>query len=744
MATDEIAQLRAEIADLTHKLEEADDAKTQAGLYGLQLVQEKDILEQQKVELTRDKETLQQELETYKEALHKYRDEHRNAAISELHHEAGLYEEKEKLETEFQEAVKQYEEKIKNLNQELERNKADIERLQTVEQEQARRLEDVEEQRRLYKDELKDLKDREQKLVNENNDLEEENVNLQKQVSNLKAAQIEYENLKVDFTRVLEENDHLRSQDDENRRFQEMYEKQIEDSLEQAKHERELRHSVQKELEHMKNQEQMSNLNSLYMSFSAAKADNDEERVNELERSMIADAPLESIKIEKGNDLFSEIHGSEIAKLQEENDNLSKQIEDFKENVGRALSPLLQKLQITGLTDSGDIEKLKQIIHDAVAKLDDKFKAGTPDKATERKVEQLKSDLRNIILSLGTKNAQLAAAQDRFLHLGEYLAQIYAELAANGGEDEERQKKVAAIQQTIRNLAKRNAEADENEDSGVENSESDRDTKSPKGLPVVNSSRILLSQKLLNEIATKLQSGVTLAEVLNDSDKREKLAEEQEDMVKSYDAFQEVMKVLRQATDNVVQSKMAMEDKDKAELCQQISKLKSLLNVKREQVSSLRTVLRSNKSVNENALQSLKSKFDTEKKIKDETIGQLRKELKQFKEDAATFASNRAMHTARNEELQAQNEQLRKKLAHVEEEKKTLNQLLRMSIQQKLNATQRLEELEIDRERSTFKRPIRQPPAPQPQREVRAVRYPQSGGGNQASNNQTSPRGSQK
>lgn len=40
-------------------------------------------------------------------------------------------------------------------------------------------------------------------------------------------------------------------------------------------------------------------------------------------------------------------------------------------------------------------------------------------------------------------------------------------------------------------------------------------------------------------------------------------------------------------------------------------------------------------------------------KIKDETIAMLRKELKQFKEDAATFASNRAMYTTRNEELKA-------------------------------------------------------------------------------------------
>ncbi len=66
----------------------------------------------------------------------------------------------------------------------------------------------------------------------------------------------------------------------------------------------------------------------------------------------------------------------------------------------------------------------------------------------------------------------------------------------------------------------------------------------------------------------------------------------------------------------------------------------------------------------------------------------MRKELKQLKEDAATFASHRAMFTARCEELKAQVEELQSDLKANEEEKKTLNQLLRMAIQQKLNLTQ--------------------------------------------------------
>lgn len=51
---------------------------------------------------------------------------------------------------------------------------------------------------------------------------------------------------------------------------------------------------------------------------------------------------------------------------------------------------------------------------------------------------------------------------------------------------------------------------------------------------------------------------------------------------------------------------------------------------------------------------SLKQKYEAEKSVHAETSQRLRQDLKQFKEDAATFASLRAMYTARIEEYQAQ------------------------------------------------------------------------------------------
>ena len=144
---------------------------------------------------------------------------------------------------------------------------------------------------------------------------------------------------------------------------------------------------------------------------------------------------------------------------------------------------------------------------------------------------------------------------------------------------------------------------------------------------------------------------------------------------------------------------------DAEELQEQVVKLKSLLSTKREQIATLRTVLKANKQTAEVALANLKSKYETEKAVVTETMAKLRNELKALKEDAATFASLRSMFAARCEEYVAQNDELQRQLQASEEEKKTLNSLLRIAIQQKLSLTQKLEDLEVDRERNTLSSP---------------------------------------
>ncbi|XP_071387044.1 protein bicaudal D homolog 1 isoform X3 [Centroberyx affinis] len=100
------------------------------------------------------------------------------------------------------------------------------------------------------------------------------------------------------------------------------------------------------------------------------------------------------------------------------------------------------------------------------------------------------------------------------------------------------------------------------------------------------------------------------------------------------------------------------------------------------------------------ALANLKSKYENEKSMVTETMMKLRNELKALKEDAATFSSLRAMFATRCDEYVTQLDEMQRQLAAAEDEKKTLNSLLRMAIQQKLALTQRLEDLEFDHEQT--------------------------------------------
>ena len=58
----------------------------------------------------------------------------------------------------------------------------------------------------------------------------------------------------------------------------------------------------------------------------------------------------------------------------------------------------------------------------------------------------------------------------------------------------------------------------------------------------------------------------------------------------------------------------------------------------------------------------------------------------------------RAMFAARCEEYATQVDELQRQLSAAEEEKRTLNQLLKLAVHQKLELNQRLEAIELDRE----------------------------------------------
>jgi protein bicaudal D len=124
-----------------------------------------------------------------------------------------------------------------------------------------------------------------------------------------------------------------------------------------------------------------------------------------------------------------------------------------------------------------------------------------------------------------------------------------------------------------------------------------------------------------------------------------------------------------------------------------------MLATKREQISTLRNVLKANKTTAETALSNLKAKYESEKSLISDTLLRLKRENKALREDAAAFSSQRAMFASRCDEYATQLDELQRQVSGMENEKRTLNSLLRMAVQQKLTLTQKLEDLEMDRDR---------------------------------------------
>uniref|UniRef100_UPI00358F6C50 protein bicaudal D homolog 2-like n=1 Tax=Myxine glutinosa TaxID=7769 RepID=UPI00358F6C50 len=134
-------------------------------------------------------------------------------------------------------------------------------------------------------------------------------------------------------------------------------------------------------------------------------------------------------------------------------------------------------------------------------------------------------------------------------------------------------------------------------------------------------------------------------------------------------------------------------DKDKEVLVEEVLKLKSLLITKREQIATFRAVLKANKMTAESAMFKLKGKYQSEKSLVTETMLKLRNELKGLKEDAVSFSTLRSLFATRCDDYMSQLDSMQRQLSAAEDEKRTLNSLLRMAIQQKLALTQRLEDL---------------------------------------------------
>ncbi|KAM5288592.1 protein bicaudal D homolog 1 isoform 6-T6 [Ctenodactylus gundi] len=649
---------KSEIERLSRELSETTHEKIQAAEYGLVVLEEKLTLKQQYDELEAEYDGLKQELEQLKEAFGQSFSVHRKVAEDGETREETLLQESASKEAYYLGKILEMQNEVKQSRAVVTNVQAENERLTAVVQDLKENNEMVELQRIRMKDEIREYKFREARLLQDYTELEEENITLQKLVSTLKQNQVERE--KAILLANLQES--------------------------------------QTQLEHTKGAltEQHERVHRLTEHVNAMRG---------LQSSKELKAELDGEKgrdsTEEAHDYEVDINGLEILECKyrvavTEVIDLKAEIKALKEKYNQSVENYTE--------EKAKYESKIQVYDERVTSLE------KTTKESGDKVAHMEKELQKMTSIANENHNTLNTAQDELVTFSEELAQLYHHVCLCNNEtpnrvmlDYYRQSRVTRSGSLkgpddprgllSPRLARRGVSSPvetrtSSEPVSKENTEASKEpspTKTPTTSPVI--------------------TAPPSSPVLDTSDIRK----EPMNIYNLNAIIRDQIKHLQKAVDRSVQLSRQraaarelapMIDKDKEGLMEEILKLKSLLSTKREQIATLRAVLKANKQTAEVALANLKNKYENEKAMVTETMTKLRNELKALKEDAATFSSLRAMFATRCDEYVTQLDEMQRQLAAAEDEKKTLNTLLRMAIQQKLALTQRLEDLEFDHEQS--------------------------------------------
>ncbi|XP_043284655.1 protein bicaudal D isoform X2 [Venturia canescens] len=732
-------ELRAEIERLSQELDQASTEKIQSAQYGLALLEEKCTLEQRCGELEGLYETARHELEITQEALAKFQTTTKLTTKSGIEQEESLLSESAARENFLQDHILELENEAKQLRHELERVQAERDNALQDREDVGKDHLQAESERKSLRTELRECRFRETRLLQDYSELEDENISLQKQVSGLRSSQVEFEGAKHEIRRLTEEVELLNRQVEELAILKKIAEKQMEEALESLQAEREAKYALKKELDQRMNSESIYNLSNLALSIRGITEDptlcsdgeDDSPALRRIEADLKTQEPGTSTA-GKQVDLFSEIHLNELKKLE-------KQLE-LAESEKSVLTQNLRESQHAVEKSQGELQSFVarivqlaahvQSLHHLHSKLPEKQTEETAlDKLSQavvqyhqwstmsaRQVEQLQNDLaelerglavsdatqqlrteltniRNQLMDAEYKNSQLESdieilskiaseaggsldsAQNDLQNISEELAQLYHHVCTVNGETPSRV--VLDHEKIVPSKQQENEETEGAENDGkIEWFK----TISKTDLPIKDLEGLSKAKEISRHIETAMDQIKHLRSAVEHTIAMSKKGNQ------------------TNVSNDLESSGNGNKANDETDLQEQVIKLKALLSTKREQVATLRTVLKSNKDTAEVALTNLKSKYASEKSIVSETISNLRNELRRLKENAATFSSLRAMFVARCEEYVTQVDELQRQLAVAEEDRKTLNHLLRLAVQQKLGLTMKLEELEVDRE----------------------------------------------
>ncbi|XP_022902550.1 protein bicaudal D [Onthophagus taurus] len=739
-ASTEIDILKGEIERLTRELDQASSEKVQSAQYGLVLLEDKGILQQKCEELEVLYESSKHELQITQEALAKFQTSHRETTKTGIETEESLLSESAARETSLNSQIIDLENEVKQLRHELDRVTTERDRMLQENADIGKDKEDRNMECKKLRTELREIKYRETRLITDYAELEEENIVLQKQVSMLRSSQVEFESLKHEIRRLQEEMEILNSQVEELTHLRKIAEKHMEEALESLQSEREAKYALKKELDQHINRESFYNISNLAYSIRGINNEeglgsDGEDDIPGLKRieASLSDGSGQDLASPDGKqvDLFSEVHLNELRKLEKQLEQLEKEkigltqnLRDSQANVERSQGELQHFLSRLSLL-SAHVDSLQYLNHNY-----DKNITSSKEKAnllisqyqqwfklSAKEIEQLRQDLKDLekITSSPDATQQLRTeitnlknkvldTEQKSLDLESDL-KLLKEFASDAGTSlDETQNNLQIVTEELAQLY--------HHVCTVNGQTPDRVVLEHEKLvtPIIENAPQIGELSKLEVLRSRLRSDIPLndLECLNDTTVLAKHVGTVVDQIKhlrtAIESTIEQSKVKGTHKSDYEGNKEDSSETEIADLQEQVIRLKSLLSTKREQIATLRTVLKSNKNTAEVALTNLKSKYENEKTIVSETMMKLRNELRLLKEDAATFSSLRAMFAARCEEYVTQVDELQQQLSAAEDEKKTLNQLLRLAVQQKLSLTQRLEELEVASELRNVRR----------------------------------------
>lgn len=597
---------------------------------------------------------------------------------------------------------------------------------------------------------LKEYKFRESRNLADYSELEDENISLQKQIAQLKQSQVFYEAMKHENKTLKEEIDEFGIEIVELEKLKKMTEKNLEEALQLLQTEREQKHSLKKELDQRIASESIFNLQMLSgLSFNAREDVEATETSDLRDHESNYDASVDGEEGETQNDmsqsivgdLFSEIHITEVRKLEhlveklkDDNSKLEDSFQNSSQEVEKLLSDLSEKNERIEQLKS-QLAELKQtsIFNELEGALGDHDDLETDVEVLKRRqqqqdlryrlaLEEIK-DLRNQINTPDTIARLIDSLRQKESELREEVSTLRDGLSKSEVSNSNLQNDLQLITRLANEAQSINNHTQDSLSNITKNianiyylvCEAINETPDRLMLEHVRGKKNRTSESLDASGQERKEKGEEttnekIEEKLNDEqgDKEDplkcsKLLETISDQVASLGRVVERSVEMNRQKKKEEQNSSSPGADEVQELQEQVMKLKAQLSTKREQIATLRSVLKANKTTAETALASLKQKYEGEKIFVTETMQRLRAELKNLKEEAVNFQSVRGMFAQRCDEYVTQLEEQRRQLIAAEEEKKTLNSLLKMAIQQKLALTQKLEDLEFDCERKSLR-----------------------------------------